>query len=308
MKFVRCNQTGCLLTAVMILSLITSILAVAGVAATMASMKVSKNSQGLIHFQSSIASIKNLLSHPKGCLSALGTLDYAPLLSQNVSQLTDIGLFQNAMLADIVSPNKNVTYTAATLKENVVADRQILSNQTTVLMDLSIDAKKNIYLGTSKLKREVIPMYFTLDNQAKLLSCGLRKVANVGTTSACINTSGNFKLLDVFADGTINPFTDGDALLLAATGAPLTAFIPSGNNRANPLAYIQSISPQLDIDGNGVFDSNDAYMILMYEFGLPPTSVVSRKASNATRSDFEIMAYLDQIATTVVPCTALQLQ
>lgn len=131
------------------------------------------------------------------------------------------------------------------------------------------------------------------------------KAPAILAANRCLTTAGDFAVLDIFADGNIGAFTDGDFILAYLTNTPETPFtptIPAVNNRADPTAYVQSILSQLDIDGNAKIDQYDGKMILAYEFSRPASDIFAQASPDAKRTAAEAKAYLDSLANTKVHC------
>lgn len=267
--------------------------------------QLTMDTNALAHFRSRVDSLRRLLGHKASCMRAFSNLDFKDLAEKTTNVVQIPTLPKNLEMAGVIAGviDNNLSFQNIVLEEPASNTRSQTTDTASLNIDLVLTAQKQVYLSSPLIKKR-IPMYFTLDPNAKLIDCGVtdRPVANIHFPEAqCIHTAGSFQLLDIFADGNLDPFTDGDAIAAITQGVPMEPFIPQGNNRLDPIAYLESIKLDLDIDGNATFDAVDGNMIMMYMFGGSPTQIMSF-APNAPRSSDEVMTYLGELSNRTVPC------
>lgn len=112
------------------------------------------------------------------------------------------------------------------------------------------------------------------------------------------------KIWDIDGDGDSTPLSDGLMIIkwiMGLRGDDLTvgAVNPAGARTTNAAieGYLEMIEPYMDINGDGVVDFLDGWLILKAMFGLIGTNLTDdsiRPAATRTTSD-ELIAYMNKM-------------
>lgn len=106
-------------------------------------------------------------------------------------------------------------------------------------------------------------------------------------------------ILDVDGNGVVNPLTDGALIVRCLSGSGENATAPDTTYTCQEIQpYLERFSSELDMDGNGVVDSQtDGILVARYLFGFKDNILCENAiAPNATRTCQEIQSYLESLS------------